>query len=87
MQGAGGGLQRLGIPPGEAGQGTPAVAMPQPCPVLPQEGPVEPEDFLRAAVQGKIRVIEKFLADGGPPDTCDEVVRCPWDEAALGQGH
>lgn len=61
--------------------------MPQPCPVLPQEGPVEPEDFLRAAVQGKIRVIEKFLADGGPPDTCDEVVRCPWDEAALGQGH
>lgn len=48
---------------------------------------MEPEDFLRAAVQGKIRVIEKFLADGGPPDTCDEVVRCPWDEAALGQGH
>lgn len=48
---------------------------------------MEPEDFLRAAVQGKIRVIEKFLADGGPPDTCDEVVRCSWDEAALGQGH
>lgn len=38
-----------------------------------QEGPVEPETFLRAAVQGKMPVIEKFLADGGSPDTCDEV--------------
>ncbi|XP_009697081.1 PREDICTED: ankyrin repeat domain-containing protein 2, partial [Cariama cristata] len=37
------------------------------------EGPVEPETFLRAAVQGKMHVIEKFLADGGPPDTCDQV--------------
>lgn len=34
---------------------------------------MEPETFLRAAVQGKMPVIEKFLADGGPPDTCDEV--------------
>lgn len=39
-----------------------------------QEGPVEPETFLRAAVQGKMYIIEKFLADGGSPDTCDEVV-------------
>uniref|UniRef100_A0A8C9FQZ0 Ankyrin repeat domain 2 n=1 Tax=Pavo cristatus TaxID=9049 RepID=A0A8C9FQZ0_PAVCR len=65
------------------------AATPEPTPPPePEEieGPVEPEDFLRAAVQGKIRVIEKFLADGGPPDTCDEVVRCPWHEAALGQG-
>lgn len=38
-----------------------------------QEGPVEPETFLRAAVQGKMHIIEKFLADGGSPDTCDEV--------------
>nr|XP_023956204.1 ankyrin repeat domain-containing protein 2 isoform X2 [Chrysemys picta bellii] len=36
-------------------------------------GPVEEEAFLRAAVQGKIRVIEKFLGDGGSPDTCDEL--------------
>lgn len=36
---------------------------------------MEPETFLRAAVQGKIHVIEKFLADGGSPDTCDEVAR------------
>lgn len=35
---------------------------------------MEPETFLRAAVQGKMHVIEKFLADGGSPDTCDEVV-------------
>lgn len=34
---------------------------------------MEPETFLRAAVQGKMNVIEKFLADGGSPDTCDEV--------------
>lgn len=34
---------------------------------------MEPETFLRAAVQGKMHVIEKFLADGGSPDTCDEV--------------
>ncbi|XP_010007888.1 PREDICTED: ankyrin repeat domain-containing protein 2, partial [Nestor notabilis] len=39
-----------------------------------QEGPVEPETFLRAAVQGKMHIIEKFLADGGSPNTCDEVV-------------
>lgn len=35
---------------------------------------MEPETFLRAAVQGKMHVIEKFLADGGSPNTCDEVV-------------
>lgn len=34
---------------------------------------MEPETFLRAGVQGKMPVIEKFLADGGSPDTCDEV--------------
>lgn len=67
--------------PGEAGQGDLHV-VPSPmsldAPALSlshhQEGPVEPETFLRAAVQGKMHVIEKFLADGGPPDTCDEVV-------------
>lgn len=44
---------------------------------------MEPETFLRAAVQGKMHIIEKFLADGGSPDTCDEVASlaatgCPW---------
>ncbi|GAB0192135.1 ankyrin repeat domain-containing protein 2 [Grus japonensis] len=51
------------------------AATPEPPPPpepLEIEGPVEPETFLRAAVQGKMHVIEKFLADGGSPDTCDE---------------
>uniref|UniRef100_A0A669PT47 Ankyrin repeat domain 2 n=1 Tax=Phasianus colchicus TaxID=9054 RepID=A0A669PT47_PHACC len=86
LDGLGRGLQQLGIPPGEAGHGAPAVPVPQPCLVLPQEGPVEPEDFLRAAVQGKIRVIEKFLADGGPPDTCDEFHRTALHRSSL-EGH
>ncbi|NXK52446.1 ANKR2 protein, partial [Chauna torquata] len=47
------------------------------------EGPVEPETFLRAAVQGKIRVIEKFLADGGSPDTCDEFHRTALHRSSL----
>ena len=71
---------QLGTSPGKQGRGSPVLSpLPHPCdaPALSpshcQEGPVEPETFLRAAVQGKIRVIEKFLADGGPPDTCDEV--------------
>ncbi|OXB67351.1 hypothetical protein ASZ78_010909 [Callipepla squamata] len=65
------------------------AATPEPTPPPePQEieGPVEPEDFLRAAVQGKIRVIEKFLADGGPPDTCDEFHRTALHRSSL-EGH
>ncbi|KFP89516.1 Ankyrin repeat domain-containing protein 2, partial [Apaloderma vittatum] len=49
------------------------AATPEPPPPpepLEIDGPVEPETFLRAAVQGKMHIIEKFLADGGPPDTC-----------------
>uniref|UniRef100_A0A8C0ICC6 Ankyrin repeat domain 2 n=1 Tax=Bubo bubo TaxID=30461 RepID=A0A8C0ICC6_BUBBB len=51
-----------------------------------QEGPVEPETFLRAAVQGKMHVIEKFLADGGSPDTCDEFHRTALHRSSL-EGH
>lgn len=65
---------------GKQGRGPPVLSpclFPCDAPALSppccQEGPVEPETFLRAAVQGNIRIIEKFLADGGPPDTCDEV--------------
>ncbi|POI30100.1 hypothetical protein CIB84_006148, partial [Bambusicola thoracicus] len=65
------------------------AATPEPTPPPePEEieGPVEPEDFLRAAVQGKIRVIEKFLADGGSPDTCDEFHRTALHRSSL-EGH
>jgi hypothetical protein len=42
-----------------------------------QTGPVDEETFLKAAVEGKMKVIEKFLADGGSADTCDEVILPP----------
>ncbi|KFU91483.1 Ankyrin repeat domain-containing protein 2, partial [Chaetura pelagica] len=51
-----------------------------------QEGPVEPETFLRAAVQGKMHVIEKFLAEGGNPNTSDEFHRTALHRSSL-EGH
>ncbi|XP_032632810.1 ankyrin repeat domain-containing protein 2 isoform X2 [Chelonoidis abingdonii] len=64
-----------------------AAPEPEPEPE-PEEivGPVEEEAFLRAAVQGNIRVIEKFLGDGGSPDTCDEFHRTALHRASL-EGH
>ncbi|KFM06534.1 Ankyrin repeat domain-containing protein 2, partial [Aptenodytes forsteri] len=65
------------------------AATPEPPPPpkpLEIEGPVEPETFLRAAVQGKMHVIEKFLADGGSPDTCDEFHRTALHRSSL-EGH
>ncbi|XP_010144550.1 PREDICTED: LOW QUALITY PROTEIN: ankyrin repeat domain-containing protein 2 [Buceros rhinoceros silvestris] len=62
------------------------AATPEPPPPpepLEIEGPVEPETFLQAAVQGKMHVIEKFLADGGSPDTCDEFHRTALHRCSL----
>ncbi|KAM3834393.1 ankyrin repeat domain-containing protein 2 isoform 3-T3 [Vipera latastei] len=46
-------------------------------------GPVAMEDFLKAAVQGRVQVVEKFLVDGGSPDTCDEFHRTALHRASL----
>ncbi|KAG9275305.1 ankyrin repeat domain-containing protein 2 [Astyanax mexicanus] len=50
------------------------------------EGPVGRQDFLIAAASGKIKVIEKFLEDGGDPNTCDEFRKSALHRAAF-QGH
>nr|XP_055156614.1 LOW QUALITY PROTEIN: ankyrin repeat domain-containing protein 2 [Nyctereutes procyonoides] len=65
-----------------------ALAAAQEPPPEPEEitGPVEEETFLKAAVEGKMKVIEKFLADGGSPDTCDQFRRTALHRASL-EGH
>ncbi|XP_060895741.1 ankyrin repeat domain-containing protein 2 isoform X2 [Labrus mixtus] len=50
---------------------------------------VEPEDtaeFMNAASQGKLSLIEKYLADGGNPNAHDELNRTALQRASL-QGH
>ncbi|XP_026113784.1 ankyrin repeat domain-containing protein 2-like isoform X2 [Carassius auratus] len=46
-------------------------------------GPVEQGEFLKAAAQGKIEVVEKFLEDGGDPNICDEFRKTALHQAAL----
>ncbi|KAF7253190.1 Ankyrin repeat domain-containing protein 2 [Varanus komodoensis] len=47
------------------------------------KGPITEEDFLKAAVQGKVHVVDKFLEDGGSPDTCDEFRRTALHRVSL----
>lgn len=64
---------------GGAGDGWPGSLRGALCDGIhtPQTGSVSEETFLKAAVEGKLKVIEKFLADGGSPDTCDQVMIPP----------
>ncbi|XP_025252524.1 ankyrin repeat domain-containing protein 2 [Macaca nemestrina] len=65
-----------------------ALAASQEPPPEPEEitGPVDEETFLKAAVEGKMKVIEKFLADGGSADTCDQFRRTALHRSSL-EGH
>ncbi|KAI4874257.1 hypothetical protein NFI96_028443 [Prochilodus magdalenae] len=49
-------------------------------------GPVDREDFLAAAANGKLKIVEKFLEDGGNPNTCDEFRKTALHRAAF-EGH
>uniref|UniRef100_A0A671KHW1 Ankyrin repeat domain 2 (stretch responsive muscle) n=1 Tax=Sinocyclocheilus anshuiensis TaxID=1608454 RepID=A0A671KHW1_9TELE len=47
----------------------------------PMDVPVD--EFLKAAAQGKMEVVEKFLEDGGDPNICDEFKKTALHLAAL----
>lgn len=41
-----------------------------------QTEPVNPEQFLQAALENRTLVIDKYLADGGDPNAHDKVLGC-----------
>ncbi|XP_042357944.1 ankyrin repeat domain-containing protein 2 [Plectropomus leopardus] len=53
---------------------------------IPVIGAMDPAEFMNAASQGKLNVIDKYLADGGNPNVHDELKRTALHRASL-EGH
>ncbi|XP_028279304.1 ankyrin repeat domain-containing protein 2 isoform X2 [Parambassis ranga] len=53
---------------------------------IPITGPVDTAEFMNAASQGKVNVIDVYLADGGNPNAHDELKRTALHRASL-EGH
>uniref|UniRef100_A0A3Q0SXR9 Ankyrin repeat domain 2 (stretch responsive muscle) n=1 Tax=Amphilophus citrinellus TaxID=61819 RepID=A0A3Q0SXR9_AMPCI len=51
-----------------------------------QIGPVDTAEFMNAASECKLSIIDKYLADGGNPNVCDELKRTALHRACL-EGH
>uniref|UniRef100_UPI003AAAF2B6 uncharacterized protein ankrd2 n=1 Tax=Centroberyx gerrardi TaxID=166262 RepID=UPI003AAAF2B6 len=53
---------------------------------VPVLGPVDSAEFMNAAIQGELKVVEKYLADGGNPNVHDELKRTALHRASI-EGH